>query len=322
MNRDDVAWSGYWPASPTPFDAAGAVDVDALAELMELYARMGVDGVLINGSTGEWFSQTHAERKLVAEVAVSAVSGRFPVLIGVSAYTADESRRLAKHAASTGADGILATPPPYVHTSADETVAYYESVSTATDLPFMAYNWPRGVSVDMGKIPGLFARIADLENVVAIKDSTGDWLNMLDTVEQFSSQVRVFGSFLHRRGLAALLELGGDGNIDGGGVGAPFGVPFYRAVAAKDAAAAQEWADRYRALSGALINGDYSGIHASPIPQLKAVMNLLGQPGGQVREPLLPVTDPNIIEALQAIIDRSGIAEATEHTSKEFTHVH
>ncbi|MEU1981037.1 dihydrodipicolinate synthase family protein [Nocardia sp. NPDC019395] len=311
MNRDDVSWSGYWPAAPTPFTPSGALDTDALGSLMNLYAGMGVNGVLVNGSTGEWFSQTDDERRTVAEAAIDAVAGRFPVIIGISAYTAQQSSALAVHAASAGADGVLATPPPYVHTSPDETAQFFATVSTATSLPFMVYNWPRGVSVDIGISPGLFSRLADLDNVVAIKDSTGNWLSMLDTVEEVAGKVRVFGSFLHRRGLATLLELGGDGNIDGGGVGAPFAVPFYRAVAARDAEAARTWADRYRALSGRLIDGDYSGVFASPIPQLKAVMNLLGQPGGAVREPLLPVTDPSILSALQDIIDESGIAEAS-----------
>ncbi|MBY6676518.1 dihydrodipicolinate synthase family protein [Rhodococcus sp. BP-332] len=311
MNRDDVAWSGYWPAAPTPFTAAGAVDTDALASLMNLYADHEVDGVLVNGSTGEWFSQSDAERRTVAEVAIDAVRGRFPVVIGVSAYTARDSAALARHAESSGADGVLATPPPYVHPSKDELLAFYRSVSTATALPFMVYNWPRGVAVDMGTLPGLFTELAALDNVVAVKDSTGNWLSMLDTVEAVAGTVRVFGSFLHHRGLAALLNLGGDGNIDGGGVGAPFAVPFYRAVAARDAAAARSWADRYRALSGRLINPDYSGVYASPIPQLKAVMNLLGQPGGSVREPLLPVTDPTTLDHLARIVENSGIAEAS-----------
>ncbi len=320
MNRDDVEWSGYWPASPTPFTASGALDTDGMCALMELYARMRVDGVLINGSTGEWFSQSEAERRTVAEVAVDAVAGRFPVVVGVSAYTAAESSALAEHAARAGADGVLATPPPYVHPTADETVVYYQSVSGATDLPFMVYNWPRGVSIDMGRLPGLFARLADLDNVVAIKDSTGDWLGMLDTVEELSSRVRVFGSFLHQRGLAALLNVGGDGNIDGGGVGAPFAVPFYRAVAAKDAAVAKVWAGRYRALSGRLINSDYSGVYASPIPQLKAVMNLLGQPGGAVRPPLLPVTDAQTLRSLEQIVEDSGIAAASAGLEYDSAH--
>ena len=164
-------------AAPTPFAGDGAVDERALVDLVELYASQGVHGLLVNGSTGEWFSQTPDERRRIVALAVSAAAGRMPVLAGVSAYTPGESAALAMHAAEVGADGVLATPPPYVHPSPAEIVTYFGRVSCATELPFMVYNWPRGVSIDLASIPGLMARLADLEQVVAIKDSTSDWLN-------------------------------------------------------------------------------------------------------------------------------------------------
>ncbi|MCU1657721.1 MAG: 4-hydroxy-tetrahydrodipicolinate synthase, partial [Pseudonocardiales bacterium] len=255
----------------------------------------------------EWFSQSPTERRRVLEIAVATAAGRLPVVAGVSAYTASEAITLAEHAAATGAHGVLATPPPYVCPSPDEIVAFYAEVSAATDLPFMIYNWPRGVAVDIAAHGGLAQRLADLDHVVAIKDSTGDWMRMLDTVEAVSAQVRVFGSFLHRRGLAVLRGLGGDGNIDGGGVGAPFAVPYYDAVRAGDWVAAQVHVDRYTELSGSLIRPDYSGIFASPISQLKAVMALLGQPGGLVRPPLLPLTDAQALAAIEKVLARTGL---------------
>jgi dihydrodipicolinate synthase/N-acetylneuraminate lyase len=311
MNRDDVDWWGYWPAAPTPFDADGRLDVAAWQSLLELYVQQGVHGVLVNGSTGEWFSQTRAERERVIETAVEAVAGRIPVLAGVTAYTAIESGELARHAAAVGADGVLATPPPYVHPSPAEILAFYVQLSNATDLPFMIYNWPRGVSVDISAHPGLVEQLVELDHVVAVKDSTGDWLRMLGTVEAVSEQVRVFGSFLHRRGLAVLLGLGGDGNIDGGGVGAPFAVPFYEAVRRGDRAAAEVAVDQYVRFSGALIRPDYSGRFASPISQVKAVMKLLGQPGGQVRPPLLPLVDEVVLAEIEKILLDSGLLEGT-----------
>jgi 4-hydroxy-tetrahydrodipicolinate synthase len=314
MDRDDVTWHGYWPAAPTPFTADGALDEGAWRALLRLYAAQGVHGVLVNGSTGEWFSQTPAERRRVTEIAVREVAGRFPVVVGVTAYTPDEAIGLARHAAETGADGLLATPPPYVHPGPEEIVAFYDRVSSATDLPFMVYNWPRGVAVDISAHPGLTGRLADLDNVVAIKDSTGDWLRMLGTVEAVCDRVRVFGSFLHRRGLAVLLGLGGDGNIDGGGVGAPFAVPCYEAVAAGDRESARVWADRYAGLSGRLVAPDYSGVYGSPIAQLKAAMSLLGQPGGHVRPPLLPISDPGTLRAIQVVLEESGLVAALEES--------
>lgn len=307
-----MTWHGYWPAAPTPFTPEGEVDVRAWRDLLRLYAEQGVHGVLVNGSTGEWFSQTPAERRQVAEVAVEVLSGRIPVVVGVSAYTARDAGELARHAAETGADGVLATPPPYAHPGPDEIHAFYAEVSAATDLPFMVYNWPRGVAVDISAHPGLNERLADLEQVVAIKDSTGDWLRMLGTVESVGDRVRVFGSFLHRRGLAVLTGLGGDGNIDGGGLGAPFAVPYYEAVAAGDRDAARRWVDRYVGLSSRLINPDYSAVHGTPIAQLKAAMAMLGQPGGHVRPPLLPITDAAALDAIEAALVGSGLADAGE----------
>ncbi|HEY7177120.1 MAG TPA: dihydrodipicolinate synthase family protein, partial [Micromonosporaceae bacterium] len=201
------------------------------------------------------------------------------------------------------------TPPPYVHPAPDEIVAFYAAVSDATDLPFMVYNWPRGVSVDLAESPGLMARLSDLDHVVAIKDSTGDWLRMLGTVEAVADRVRVFGSFISRRGLAVLAGVGGDGNIDGGGLGAPYAVAFYEAVAAGDIPAAEKAALRYAEISGRLINPDYSGKFASPIAQLKAAMSMLGQPAGPPRPPLLPLTDPAKLGAIETILSEAGLLE-------------
>ncbi|NHI17714.1 dihydrodipicolinate synthase family protein [Microbacterium excoecariae] len=305
MNRHDVEWSGYWPAASTPFAADGSVDEPGLRQLMDLYVSQGVHGVLINGSTGEWFSQSVAERRQVAEVAVDAVAGRIPVVIGVTASTADEAIALARHAESAGADGALATVPPYVHPSPAEALEFYREVSGATALPFMVYNWPRGVSADLAQVPGLMSDLADLPNVAAIKDSTGDWNAMVGTVQEVAERVRVFGSLSHRKGLAIMAGLGGDGAIDGGGVAAPYGVPFYEAALAGNLDLARFWVDKYQAISGRLIAGDYSGRFASPISQLKLAMELLGQPAGRVRRPLLEVTDAGAIRDIAAIL-RAG----------------
>ncbi|MCS5735814.1 dihydrodipicolinate synthase family protein [Herbiconiux daphne] len=302
MNRHDVDWAGYWPAASTPYAADGSVDELALTALMELYVSQGVHGVLVNGSTGEWFSQSPDERRRVAEVTVAAVAGRTPVVVGVTATTAAEASDLARHAERAGADGVLATVPPYVHPSPAESLAFYAEVSSATALPFMVYNWPRGVSVDLAQTPGLMQALADLPQVAAIKDSTGDWNAMVATTQAVADQVRVFGSFSHRKGLAIMAGLGGDGAIDGGGVGAPYGVPFYEAAQAGDLDLARFWVDKYQAISGRLVAPDYSGVFASPIAQLKVAMHLLDQPAGRLRAPLIELTDPAAIAAIAAIL--------------------
>ena len=289
MNRDDVDWHGYWPAAPTPFARSGAVDEDALRRLFALYRGHGVHGVLVNGTTGEWFSQNHAERYRVAEIAVEELKGHCPVVIGCTAYTPAEVIALAEQAKDIGADGALATPPPYVHPSDTELVRFYETVTTAVPMPWMVYNWPRGTAVDMPT--NILTALADLDHVVAIKESSGDELKTMVVGEKVVDRVRFFARFIHRRGMAFLLEVGGDGNIDGGALGAPFAVPFYEALWRGDLEQARHHGAQYINLAAQLVGWDYEARFASPTAQLKAAMNLLGQPGGWVRPPLLDLDD-------------------------------
>src|SRR5688572_15743773 len=151
-------------------------------------------GVFVNGTTGEWFSQTHEERRLVAETAIEAVAGRMTVVIGCTAYTAREAAELGRHALAAAADGIGSTPPPYAKTYPDETVRYYSDLAGAVDGPVMVYNWPHGTSVEIG--PELARRLADVKNVVAIKDSTPSFEQFQSTTRAVVDRLRVFGPFM------------------------------------------------------------------------------------------------------------------------------
>ena len=88
MDRNSVEWRGYWPAAPTPFAADGSVDEAALVALMDHYVTAGVHGVMLNGTTGEWWTQSDNERRRVAKVAIDAIAGRIPVIIGCTSFTA------------------------------------------------------------------------------------------------------------------------------------------------------------------------------------------------------------------------------------------
>jgi len=118
-------------------------------------------------------------------------------------------------------------------------------------------------------------------------------------------RVRVFGGFVSRAGLALLREVGGDGSIDGGALGAPFAVRFYESFWHDDLETAREAARAYRSLMSQLIRPDWSGTFASPQSQIKAAMKLLGQPGGFPRPPLLPLEDSALLAQLQQILERA-----------------
>jgi 1-pyrroline-4-hydroxy-2-carboxylate deaminase len=305
VNRDDVAWRGYWVASPTTFDADRTFDEQSFRSVLRRYLNQGVHGLLINGTTGEWFAQSMQERHRVAEVAVEEVAGQVPVVVGCTSFTPAETIGLAEHARAIGASGAASTPPPYVHPSEDEIVAFFRTVSEAVELPWMVYNWPRGTAVDIQV--STMVKLAEINRVVALKDSTGDELKCSDACEAVCDAVRFFGRFIHRRGMALWREIGGDGNIDGGGLGAQFAVPYFEALWQDDLDAARKLGAAYSRLMAHLIAADYSGRFGSPTAQLKAAMNLLGQPGTHVRPPLRDVTDPATLGQLADALRAGGL---------------
>jgi 4-hydroxy-tetrahydrodipicolinate synthase len=301
MDRSSVGWKGYWIAAPTPFTATRVLDENALRAVFRLYYSQGVHGVLVNGTTGEWFSQTEAERRRVAEIAVEELRGKIPVVIGCTTFTPSQTIALGQHAREIGADGILSTPPPYAAPTPREIVAFFSAISENVDLPIMVYNWARGVVVEITWQTAL--ELAKIDRVVAIKDSTANTAQALITLEKVGDRVRVFGGFISRLGLSVLRGMGGDGNIDGGGLGAKFAVAFYESFWRGEFAAAEQAATRYAALMTRLIRPDWSGVFGSPQAQIKACMNMLGQPGGHLRPPLLPIDSPEDLDALRRILD-------------------
>ncbi len=308
MDRDDVNWQGYWPACPTPFAADGAYDAGTHRALLEWYVGEGMHGVFVNGTTGEWFSQTQEERRLVAETAIDAVAGRIPVVIGCTSYTAREATELGRHAVGAGADGIGSTPPPYSKPYPDETVQYYRDLSDGVDGPVMVYNWPHGTSVDVG--PDLAVRIAAVDNVVAIKDSTPSFEQFAATTRAVVDRVRVFGPFMSEPGLDLLLDSGGDGFIGGGSLWGAADADFWEAVWRGDVASAREHARRTDELFPKLwLPGGWGGHFGAYQSQLKALMKMLGQPAGEVRRPRLPVTDEASLERMREILVETGLLE-------------
>ena len=301
MDRNDVSWQGYWAACPTPFAADESLDTDLLRELLEFYVGEGLHGVLVNGTTGEWFAQTGAERRLVAETAIDQVAGRIPVVIGCTGYTSKEAAELARHAVAAGADGIESSPPAYSKPLPDEVVEYYADIARAVDAPLMVYNWPHGTAVDIG--PELALRLAAIDTIVALKDSTPNLEQFYETTRVVVDRLRVFGPFMTSEGLDRLVEIGGDGYIGGGSL---FGAPdaaFWESHWRGDLEACRAHARRVDELHARLwLPGGWAGVYGGYQSQLKAIMKLLDQPGGEPRRPRLPVADERSLEAIRQIL--------------------
>lgn len=306
MNRDDIDWQGYFPAVVTPFTETGELDLDTLQALVDYYAGQGMHGVVINGTCGEWFSQHHDERRAVAETAVSAAAGRMRVLVGCTDYRADDVAMLATHALSAGADGVLASPPPYAKLFPHEIVAYYTDISNALDGPLVVYNWPHGAGVDIGS--DLADRLADIPAVVGIKDSTPDADQFFATSRRVRDRVRVFGPFMSVRGVEILRAEGGDGTVGGGSLWGRPDPQFWEDYWVGNFTAMQAHAEAADALFPKLwLPGGWAGIYGAYQSQLKVLMRMLGQPAGHVRRPRLPVTDEDDLATLRAVLVETGL---------------
>lgn len=301
MNRDDISWQGYWASCPTPFTEDESLDFDLFGRILSQYASWDLHGVLVNGTVGEWYSQTSMERKLLAEWAVAELKGTMTIVVGCTAYTAKEVIDFGEHAMRVGADGVLVSPPPYAKLFPEEIIQFYEDISASLDAPLIVYNWPHGTNVDIG--PDLAERLSDVGTVVAIKDSTPSSEQFYETNRRVVGKVRVFGPFMSTDGLSTLCKDGGDGFIGGGSVFGARDAAFWEAFWRGDLMVCNEHARRTDALFSKLwLPGGWAGRHGAYQSELKIVMSLLGQESGCVRRPRLPITDPKAIEEIRQVL--------------------
>jgi len=164
-------FEGVLTALVTPFHH-GALDERALHEAVEFQIHAGVDGIVPCGSTGEAATLSHAEHRRVVEVAVAAARGRVQVLAGTGSNSTSEAIALTLHAKEAGADGALLISPYYNKPTQDGIVAHYTEVAQRTSFPLVVYNVPSRTSSNL--LPSTIVRLAEVEQVVAVKESCGD----------------------------------------------------------------------------------------------------------------------------------------------------
>ncbi|CAN5513486.1 4-hydroxy-tetrahydrodipicolinate synthase [soil metagenome] len=304
MNRTNVDWTGYIPAITTPFTREGEMDWAGLEAQLQWYVQERMHGVLLAGTSGEWFSLSEAERAQLFAEGARGIGKRMTVLGGCNAYTAAEAIRHARAAERAGLDGILLTPPPYIVPSRKELVQFYRDVSDATDIPICIYNWPRGCVVDMDV--ELLDELADIDHVVAIKNSTGNFQMFLQGAYALRHKVRYFNMQTSELG-ADLAALGvSDGLMGAGGVLGADHPDFWRRVAAGDKAGAVALGERDRIIMKAWFNKDFAGNFGSAQAILKTALRLRGVPAGHVRRPLLELSDDEVAQ-VRATLEGLGI---------------
>ena len=211
MDRNSVNWTGAMPALTTPFKPNGAIDFDAHAANVERQVSAGATGFVVAGCTGEFWALSNGERAEIAGETVRTVNGRGTVIIGTGSILAEDVVEQSRAAEAAGADAVLVLPPFFVQATEAELYAHFASVNEGTALPIVLYNIPGNAGNWL--TPTLVDRLADLDKVVAIKESSGDWLNFHRTLIAVRDRIRVFCGPSSVFGVAAV-EAGADGLID------------------------------------------------------------------------------------------------------------
>jgi 4-hydroxy-tetrahydrodipicolinate synthase len=173
MARQSDFWSRVFTFVATPTrDDGEIIDNDRLFETIDYQIYNKVDGICLFGSTGGNGSFSADEMKAATQAAVKHVNGRVPIIVGTGARTTVECIALSRHAQDVGCDGIMVLPASYWPLTPDEVFAHYERVAAAVTIPICVYNNPCTTGVDMK--PDFLARLAKIDNVSCVKESTGD----------------------------------------------------------------------------------------------------------------------------------------------------
>ncbi len=146
-----MKFEGIYTPAIAPLTAEGNIDHAAYAEVLEHLIDAGVHGIIVAGSTGEYYAHTAEERLALAARAKEVIGTRVPLIIGTGAVRTEESIQYAAAAKAIKADAILVGSPPYALPTEAENAAHALAVDKAAGLPVMLYNYPGRMSVSMGR---------------------------------------------------------------------------------------------------------------------------------------------------------------------------
>ncbi len=183
-------WSGVFPAATTHFHQDGSLDLASNAKHLEIMMKAGIHGMIMLGTVGENCSLDLDEKLAVLEMAVKTVNKRVPLLTGTAEYTTAQAIRFAKRAKEIGVDGLMLLPGMVYKSDIRETITHFRAVAEAVDLPIMIYNNPISYGVDV--LPHQFKELADVPNIVAIKESSDDPRRITDLFNEVGDRFTIF----------------------------------------------------------------------------------------------------------------------------------
>lgn len=287
-------FEGAMTALVTPM-RDGAVDYDALTQLVDWQIASGIDAIVAVGTTGESATLDVDEHIAVVGHCVKAARGRVPIIAGAGGNATSEALDLSKRSQDVGADALLHVTPYYNRPNQDGLFRHYEALARAVPLPIILYNVPTRTGCDM--LPDTIVRLAAFDNIVGVKEATGNMVRAAELVQRIGDRMAIISG---DDGTAfPLYALGGKGVIS-----VVSNVDPARMAQMWDAAVAGDWAAArghhfaLRALMELLF------VEPSPAPT-KACLAMMGKIADELRSPIFPVTD-GLRQRLRAELGRLG----------------
>jgi 4-hydroxy-tetrahydrodipicolinate synthase len=278
----------------TPFNADGSVSVEKFRELATYLVDHGSDGIVVAGTTGESPTLSDDEKLELFAAAVDAVGSRATVIAGTGTYDTRHSAHMTELADPLGVDAFLVVTPYYSKPPQRAIVRHFEEIAARTDKPIVAYNIPTRVVVNIE--PQTIARLAEIDNVTAVKQAHGDidearFIAQETPLDLYSGDDPV---------TLAFLEVGGVGVVS---------------------VTAHVWGTQIKEMIGRFRDGDADGarqiheqlqpsydllkVQTNPIA-IKAALNLLGHDAGGLRLPMVEASEPEL-DLIRGCLERSGV---------------
>lgn len=285
-------FQGSIVAIVTPFKK-GKVDEKALGDLIEWHIAQGTNGIVPCGTTGESATLDYEEHYRVIEITVKTVNRRIPVIAGTGANATDETIMITKQARKSGANAALLVAPYYNKPTQEGLYRHYKAVAEAVDMPIVLYNVPGRTAVNI--LPSTVARLAEIDNIVAIKEATGDMKQVSEVIRLCGNRITVVSGDDFTT--LPLLALGGKGVISVSANVAPNDVSMMCSLWMKgqhDKARAIHY--KLEPLNAALF------IETNPIP-VKTALAMMGKIHEEFRLPLCEMSSANRDKLKKVLVD-------------------
>ncbi len=271
---------GIYVPHITPFKEDQSIDYDALRACIDFWIEGGLSGLVTLGSNGEFPYLMRSERRDLIKHVIDYVNGRVQVIVGTGAPSTIETIELSKEAVDLGADAVMIAPPYYFKVSSEELLSHYSAILDEIDAPVILYDVPKfvGYSIEVDVFEKL---VKEYSQIIGVKDSSNNILHIAELIRRIGDKISIMAGT--SRVILPTLVLGGKGAI----VAVANFMP--KEVVRLYQSFIEGNIDEARKIQFLINEVDMLMKKYNQIAVVKAIVNLIGKPGGLPRKPILPL---------------------------------